>query len=240
MAPLGHVENLQWKNAMALLGQVEESWPPMAPLVHVELTKTLWHFLGQSRESWPSMAPLGHVELRKMQKPLESKIKSKNKNQNQNENKKGNPFLFWFSFLFSFSFSFLFSFSALFLFSFSFLFLFLFLLFFFYFFSFLFLNFTMAPLGHHTCPLANVVIPSVCTSLLSSSLFRPILCLLTVYTLCFLFSNNICSLYIVSPSKRQVLQSSNVRPSATTHCFVPLQRFSSTFFYLSICIHLCP
>ena len=32
------------KNAMALLGQVRESWPSMAPLGHVELTKTLWHF----------------------------------------------------------------------------------------------------------------------------------------------------------------------------------------------------
>ena len=61
---------------MALLGQVRESWPSMAPLGHVELTKTLWHFLGQSRESWLSMAPLGHVELTKMQKLLESKNKS--------------------------------------------------------------------------------------------------------------------------------------------------------------------
>ena len=32
------------ENAMALLGQVRESWPSMAPLDHVELTKTLWHF----------------------------------------------------------------------------------------------------------------------------------------------------------------------------------------------------
>ena len=32
-----------------------------------------------------------------------------------------------------------------------------------------------------------------------------ILCLLTVYTSCFLFSNNVCSLYIASPSNRQVL-----------------------------------
>ena len=68
------------ENAMALLGQVRESWPSMAPLGHVELTKTLWHFLGQSRESWPSMAPLGHVEQTKMQKLLESKIKNKNEN----------------------------------------------------------------------------------------------------------------------------------------------------------------
>ena len=49
------------------------------------------------------------------------------------------------------------------------------------------------------------VIPSACTSLLSSSLFRAILCLLTVYTLCFFFSNKIYSLYIVSPSNMQVL-----------------------------------
>ena len=32
------------ENAMALLGQVRESWPSMAPLGHVGLTKTLWHF----------------------------------------------------------------------------------------------------------------------------------------------------------------------------------------------------
>ena len=51
---------------------------------------------------------------------------------------------------------------------------------------------------------------------------------LTVYTSCFLFSNNIYFLYIVLPSNRQVLQSSKVRPSETTHSFVPLQRFPST------------
>ena len=32
------------ENAMALLGQVRESWPSVAPLGHVDLTKTLWHF----------------------------------------------------------------------------------------------------------------------------------------------------------------------------------------------------
>ena len=32
------------ENAMALLGQVRESWPSMAPLGHVVLTKTLWNF----------------------------------------------------------------------------------------------------------------------------------------------------------------------------------------------------
>ena len=42
--------------------------------------------LGQSRESWPSMAPLGHVELTKMQKLLKSKNKNKNENEKQNEN----------------------------------------------------------------------------------------------------------------------------------------------------------
>ena len=43
--------------------------------------------LGQSRDSWPSMAPLGHVELTKMQKLLESKNKNQNENEKQNENK---------------------------------------------------------------------------------------------------------------------------------------------------------
>ena len=32
------------ENAMALVGQVKESRPSMAPLGHVDLTKTLWHF----------------------------------------------------------------------------------------------------------------------------------------------------------------------------------------------------
>ena len=32
------------ENAMALLGQVRDSWPSMAPPSHVELTETLWHF----------------------------------------------------------------------------------------------------------------------------------------------------------------------------------------------------
>ena len=56
--------------------------------------------LGQVRESCPSVAPLGHVELTKMQKRLERK--NKNENENQNENKNENLFLFSFSFLFSF------------------------------------------------------------------------------------------------------------------------------------------
>ena len=42
--------------------------------------------LGQVRESWPSMAPLGHVELTKMQKLLKSKSRNQNKNEKQNEN----------------------------------------------------------------------------------------------------------------------------------------------------------
>ena len=37
-----------------------------------------------------------------------------------------------------------------------------------------------------TYPPANAVTPSACTSLLSSSLFKAILCLLAVYTSCFL------------------------------------------------------
>ena len=41
--------------------------------------------LGQVRESWPSMAPLGHVELTKMQKLLKSKNKNQNENEKQNE-----------------------------------------------------------------------------------------------------------------------------------------------------------
>ena len=48
--------------------------------------------LGQSRDSWPSMAPLGHVELTKMQKLLKSKKKSQNENEKQNENKNENSF----------------------------------------------------------------------------------------------------------------------------------------------------
>ena len=71
----------------------------------------------------------------------------------------------------------------------------------------------------------------------SSSLFKAILSLLTVYTLCFLFSNNICSLYIVLASSSQVLESSNVRPSATAHFFVPFQRFYFTFW--SIFLYAC-
>ena len=52
--------------------------------------KNAMALLGQSRDSWPSMAPLGHVELTKMQKLLESK--NKNKNQNQNEKKNESSF----------------------------------------------------------------------------------------------------------------------------------------------------
>ena len=82
--------------------------------------------LGQVRESWPSMAPLDHVELTKMQKIRESKNKNESENENQNENKNEKSFFFsfCFSFLFLFSFSFSFLFSFLILFSFSFLLLF--------------------------------------------------------------------------------------------------------------------
>ena len=38
--------------------------------------------LGQSRDSWPSMAPLHHVELTKMQKLLENKNENENKDEN--------------------------------------------------------------------------------------------------------------------------------------------------------------
>ena len=51
---------------MALLGQVRESWPSVASLGHVELTKTLIALLAQSRDGLPPMAPLGHVELIKI------------------------------------------------------------------------------------------------------------------------------------------------------------------------------
>ena len=106
--------------------------------------------VGQVRQGCPSMAPLGYVQLKKVQKLLESRMKSKNENEIKNEN----SFLFsslfllsFFNFCFFFHFRicfFFFSFSFLSLLSFSFL-----LLFSFYFFSFLFLNFTMVPLGHH-------------------------------------------------------------------------------------------
>ena len=62
--------------------------------------KNAMALLGQSRDSWPSMAPLGHVELTKMQKLLESKNKIQNGNEKPNENKSENSFLFSFSFLF--------------------------------------------------------------------------------------------------------------------------------------------
>ena len=48
--------------------------------------------LGQERDSWPSMAPLGHVELTKIQKLSERKNKNKNKNWKQNETKNENSF----------------------------------------------------------------------------------------------------------------------------------------------------
>ena len=50
--------------------------------------------LSQVRESWPSMAPLGHVDLTKMQKLLKSKNKSQNENEKQNKNKNENSFFF--------------------------------------------------------------------------------------------------------------------------------------------------
>ena len=66
-------------------------------------SKNAMALLGQVRESWPSMAPLGHVELTKMQKLL----KSKNKNQNENSILFSFSFLFSFCFSFSFLFLFL-------------------------------------------------------------------------------------------------------------------------------------
>ena len=51
---------------------------------------------GQVSESWPCMAPLGHVEITKVQKLLKSK--NKNENEKQNEKKNENSFLFSFCF----------------------------------------------------------------------------------------------------------------------------------------------
>ena len=39
---------------------------------------------GQSKDSWPSMAPLGNMELTKTQKLLESKSENKNENEKTN------------------------------------------------------------------------------------------------------------------------------------------------------------
>ena len=82
--------------------------------------------------------------------------------------------------------------------------------------------------------LARICIPFACTRLLSLSLFDAVSRLFTVHTSCFLFSNNIWSLYMFWPSNNQVLPSSKVGNSATTHLFVPLQRlsFSQTLFTL--------
>ena len=103
------------------------------------VNKNAMALLGQSRDSWPSMAPLGHVELTKMQKLLESKNKNQNENEKQIENKNENSFLFSFSFLFSVSLLFLFL-NFVFAFIFAFVFIFNLLLFLFLFlFSFLFL-----------------------------------------------------------------------------------------------------
>ena len=105
------------------------------PRVKFASEKTM-ALLGQTRDSWPSMAPLGHVELTKMQKLLESK--SKNENDKQNENKNKNSFWFSFSFLFSFCFSFSFSFSFLFVFVFVFFFVYVFIFVFAFVFIFIF------------------------------------------------------------------------------------------------------
>ena len=107
-SPRGKFAN---QNAMALLGQVASKRELIVYDTSGArgVNKNAMALLGQSRDSWPSMAPLGHVELTKMQKLLESK----NKNEKQNESKNENSFLFSFSFLFfrfCFSFSFLFFF----------------------------------------------------------------------------------------------------------------------------------
>ena len=118
---------------MALLSQY---WPSMAPLGHVQNSQTIKRQLtlyGTSKPRWVNKNAMALLGQSKDSWPSMAPL--------------GHV-------LFSFSFSFLFLFSILFLFSFS-LFLFSFLLFFYFsfflliFFNF-FLNFTMAPLGHHS------------------------------------------------------------------------------------------
>ena len=90
--------------------------------------------VGQVRQGCPSMAPLGYVQLKKVQKLLESRMKSKNENEIKNEN----SFLFSSLFLLSFfNFCFFFHFRIcffffifVFVFAFFFLFVVVFLLFF--------------------------------------------------------------------------------------------------------------
>ena len=87
--------------------------------------------LGQSRGTWPSIAPLGHVELTKMQIPLERKNKNHDKNEKQNE-KKNQKFVFIFNFGFGFHLRFHFHFYFRFCFRFYFPFIFLVIIFKFY------------------------------------------------------------------------------------------------------------
>ena len=117
------------KNAMALLGQIRDSWPSMAPLGNVELTKAPKLFIFIFVSVFVFLFSFLFLYL----------------------------FLFMFSFSFLFLFLLSFSFLILFLFLFMFLFMFLLLLLF-YFFVFLLifffsyilsLNVTMAPSGHH-------------------------------------------------------------------------------------------
>ena len=65
---------------MALLGQIRENGTSRLS----GFNKNAMQLLGQSRDSWPSMAPLGHVELTKIRKILERKNKNKNENKNEN------------------------------------------------------------------------------------------------------------------------------------------------------------
>ena len=72
---------------MALLGQSREGeliiYGTTKPRVKFA-KENVMALLGQVRDSRPSMAPLGRAELRKMQNLL----KSKNKNKNENKNEK--------------------------------------------------------------------------------------------------------------------------------------------------------
>ena len=74
--PRGKFSN---ENSMALLGQVRERELTVYGTSRLRgVNKNAMVLLGQSRDSWPSMAPLGHVELTKMKKLLESKSKTEN------------------------------------------------------------------------------------------------------------------------------------------------------------------
>ena len=76
---------------MAILGQSRElaiygTARPQAKFKN----KNAMALLGQVKDSWWSIGPLGNAELTKTQKLLESKSKNKNENENKNKNKNQN------------------------------------------------------------------------------------------------------------------------------------------------------